>query len=167
MYQIVDLKFLNQFLGLIDVLDTLAIMGNKTEFQKAVQLVLENVSFDKNNVVQVFEANIRVLGGLLSAHLLMEDTNGPFKDLMPDWYAGDLLTLAHDLADRLILAFDQTESGKTFWLEFLPRISKIRKIRFLNPDQNPDDLGRFYTLTKQNLVRHFGSGFRISELRTY
>merc|ERR1719468_1204514 len=41
----------------------------------------------------------------------MEDTNGPFKDLMPDWYAGDLLTLAHDLADRLILAFDQTESG--------------------------------------------------------
>jgi len=98
-------------LGLIDVLDTLAIMGNKTEFQKAVQLVLENVSFDKNNVVQVFEANIRVLGGLLSAHLLMEDTNGPFKDLMPDWYAGDLLTLAHDLADRLILAFDQTESG--------------------------------------------------------
>ena len=114
MYQIVDLKFLNQFLGLIDVLDTLAIMGNKTEFQKAVQLVLENVSFDKNNVVQVFEANIRVLGGLLSAHLLMEDTNGPFKDLMPDWYAGDLLTLAHDLADRLILAFDQTESGKIF-----------------------------------------------------
>ena len=37
------------FSGLIDVLDTLAIMGNKTEFQKAVKLVLDHVSFDKPN----------------------------------------------------------------------------------------------------------------------
>ena len=98
-------------LGLVDVLDTLAIMGNKTEFQKAVQLVLDHVSFDKNNVVQVFEANIRVLGGLLSAHLLMEDSKGPFKHMTPDWYMGDLLTLAHDLADRLIAAFDKSDLG--------------------------------------------------------
>jgi len=98
-------------LGLVDVLDTLAIMGNKTEFQKAVKLVLDHVSFDKPNTVQVFEANIRVLGGLLSAHLLMEDLRGPFCNMTPEWYMGDLLTLAHDLADRLILAFDQTNSG--------------------------------------------------------
>ena len=31
--------------------------------------------------------------------------------MTPEWYMGDLLTLAHDLADRLILAFDQTNSG--------------------------------------------------------
>jgi hypothetical protein len=37
-------------------------------------------------VVQVFEANIRLLGGLLSAHLLMEDSN--FPGLSPDWYLG-------------------------------------------------------------------------------
>ena len=85
---------------LVDVLDTLAIMGNKTEFQKAVKLVLgktfclaisrikiflkfnftnifpDHVNFDKSNTVQIFEANIRVLGGLLSAHLLMEDFHG-------------------------------------------------------------------------------------------
>ena len=36
--------------------------------------------------VEVFEANIRLLGGLLSAHLLMEDTN--FPGLSPDWYLG-------------------------------------------------------------------------------
>lgn len=96
-------------LGLVDVLDTLAIMGNKTEFQKAVALVLEHVSFDKTTTVQVFEANIRVLGGLLSAHLLMEDRQ--FSNLTPSWYMGDLLTLAHDLADRLVIAFDQTDSG--------------------------------------------------------
>jgi mannosidase alpha-like ER degradation enhancer 1 len=40
-------------LTLVDVLDTLAIMGNKTEFQKAVKMVLDHVSFDKPNTVQV------------------------------------------------------------------------------------------------------------------
>jgi Glycosyl hydrolase family 47 len=39
--------------------------------------------------VQVFEANIRLLGGLLSAHLLMEDAN--FPGLSPDWYLGKSL----------------------------------------------------------------------------
>ena len=92
-------------LTLVDTLDTLAIMGNVSEFRKAVQLVVENVNFDKASTVQVFEANIRVLGGLLSAHLLMEDSFKPFGDLTPDWYMGDLLTLAHDLADRLLAAF--------------------------------------------------------------
>ena len=49
-----DFDFSSNFLfftfsGLVDVLDTLAIMGNKTEFQKAVKLVLDHVSFDKPN----------------------------------------------------------------------------------------------------------------------
>ena len=60
-------------LTLVDTLDMLAIMGNKSEFQKAVKLVVETVDFEKSNVVQVFEATIRMLGGLLSSHLLMED----------------------------------------------------------------------------------------------
>ena len=34
---------------------------------------------------QVFEANIRVLGGLLAAHLLIEDERNTFGDLEPDW----------------------------------------------------------------------------------
>ena len=38
---------------LIDSLDTLAIMGNVTEFKKAVKLVVDNVSFDKPYTVQV------------------------------------------------------------------------------------------------------------------
>ena len=40
-------------LTLIDSLDTLAIMGNVTEFKKAVKLVVDNVSFDKPYTVQV------------------------------------------------------------------------------------------------------------------
>lgn len=96
-------------LTLVDTLDMLAIMGNKTEFQKAAKLIVDTVNFDKSNVVQVFEATIRMLGGLLSGHLLMDDVN--FPGLTPDWYMDDLLSLAHDLAERLLPAFDKTETG--------------------------------------------------------
>ena len=99
-------------LTLIDALDTLAIIGNHSEFKRAVKLIVDTVDFDKPNVVQVFEANIRLLGGLLSAHLLMEDPN--FSDLAPEWYLDDLLSLAHDLADRLLPAFEQTSTGLPF-----------------------------------------------------
>jgi len=96
-------------LTLVDTLDMLAIMGNKSEFQRAAKLVVDTVDFEKSNVVQVFEATIRMLGGLLSGHLLMEDSR--FPGLSPDWYMDDLLSLAHDLADRLLPAFDKTETG--------------------------------------------------------
>jgi Glycosyl hydrolase family 47. len=46
-------------LTLVDSLDTLAVLGNATEFQNAVSNVIQTVSFDKDNVVQVFEVNIR------------------------------------------------------------------------------------------------------------
>lgn len=36
-------------------------MGNSSEFKKAVKLVMEYVSFNKNNTVQVFEATIRFI----------------------------------------------------------------------------------------------------------
>lgn len=44
-------------------------MGNSSEFQKAVKLVIDTVSFDKDSTVQVFEATIRyvVLSFVLKA----------------------------------------------------------------------------------------------------
>ncbi|XP_063714231.1 ER degradation-enhancing alpha-mannosidase-like protein 1 isoform X2 [Symsagittifera roscoffensis] len=60
----------NYSLTLIDALDTLYVMGDLDEFSRGVRLVSENVDFDTDTNVQVFEANIRVLGGLLSAHIL-------------------------------------------------------------------------------------------------
>ena len=39
-------------LTLVDALDTLAIMGNASEFRRAVQLVVDHVNFDKPNTVQ-------------------------------------------------------------------------------------------------------------------
>lgn len=57
-------------LTLIDALDTLAIMGNSTEFRRVVDIVLKRQIFDTDVNVSVFETNIRIIGGLLSAHLL-------------------------------------------------------------------------------------------------
>lgn len=98
-------------LTLVDSLDTLAVMGNASEFKNAVRLILEHVSFDKDNVVQVFEANIRLLGALLSAHLLITDDEQPFGDLRPPGYQDELLQLSKDLASRLLPAFANTRTG--------------------------------------------------------
>ncbi|XP_025930706.1 ER degradation-enhancing alpha-mannosidase-like protein 1 [Apteryx rowi] len=101
----------NYSLTLIDALDTLAVMGNSSEFQKAVKLVIDTVSFDKDSTVQVFEATIRVLGSLLSAHIIITDTKQPFGDMTIKDYDNELLHMAHDLAVRLLPAFENTKTG--------------------------------------------------------
>jgi hypothetical protein len=60
-------------LTLIDSLDTLALTGDLPAFRRAVSCVVEDVTFDRDVTVSVFEASIRVMGGLLSAHLLASD----------------------------------------------------------------------------------------------
>ncbi|XP_008155548.2 ER degradation-enhancing alpha-mannosidase-like protein 1 [Eptesicus fuscus] len=101
----------NYSLTLVDALDTLAIMGNASEFQKAVKLVINTVSFDKDSTVQVFEATIRVLGSLLSAHRIITDSKQPFGDMTIKDYDNELLHMAHDLAVRLLPAFENTKTG--------------------------------------------------------
>uniref|UniRef100_A0A8D8YDS9 alpha-1,2-Mannosidase n=1 Tax=Cacopsylla melanoneura TaxID=428564 RepID=A0A8D8YDS9_9HEMI len=98
-------------LTLIDALDTLAIMGNYTEFARVVQLITERANFDTNINVSVFETNIRIVGGLLSAHLFSEKAG---LTLEPGWPCnGPLLRLAEDVARRLLPAFD-TETGMPY-----------------------------------------------------
>ncbi|KAL4714476.1 hypothetical protein ACJJTC_017771 [Scirpophaga incertulas] len=98
-------------LTLIDALDTLAIMGNYTEFNRVVEIVLQKQNFDTDINVSVFETNIRIIGGLLSAHLLSYKTG---MELEPGWPCnGPLLRLAEDVAQRLITAFD-TETGMPY-----------------------------------------------------
>ncbi|XP_054639598.1 ER degradation-enhancing alpha-mannosidase-like protein 1 [Dunckerocampus dactyliophorus] len=101
----------NYSLTLIDSLDTLLVLGNVTEFQSAVKLVIDTVSFDKDSTVQVFEANIRILGSLISAHILLTDTKHPFGRVGLEGYDNQLLHLAHDLAVRLLPAFENTSTG--------------------------------------------------------
>lgn len=94
---------------LIDSLDTLAVMGRKEEFQEGVEKVLEQVKdFNYDATVQVFETTIRTLGGLLSAH-----TYASSRELGMDieGYEGQLLTLATDLGNRLLRAFEGADHG--------------------------------------------------------
>ena len=52
-------------LTLLDTLDTLALMGNATEFERGVRYCVQQLSFDQDETVSLFETNIRALGGLL------------------------------------------------------------------------------------------------------
>jgi len=87
---------------LVDVLDTFVVLGDIQGFETAVKNVIKAVSFNVNTRPQVFEATIRVLGGLLSAHIFASRPNQPFY--LP-WYKDELLYMAHDLGNRLLPAF--------------------------------------------------------------
>jgi mannosidase alpha-like ER degradation enhancer 2 len=76
----------------LDAFDTMLLMDLVEEAQEAKRLILENLTFDHDFDVQVFEINIRLLGGLLTAYQMDGDER--------------FLELATDLADRLLPAFD-------------------------------------------------------------
>ncbi|KAK3283484.1 alpha-mannosidase, partial [Cymbomonas tetramitiformis] len=90
-------------LTLVDALDMLALVGNASEFSQSVQWLAKNLDFDKDLTVSLFETNIRVMGGLLSAHLLASDESTGMR--VPD-YRGELLDIAHDLGQRMLPAFN-------------------------------------------------------------
>ncbi|TKA51471.1 hypothetical protein B0A55_13310, partial [Friedmanniomyces simplex] len=160
---------LNDVLGnysvtLIDSLSTLAILASDREeqharhalreFQAGVKALVElygdgteegrcgsrACGFDLDSKVQVFETNIRGVGGLLSAHLFavgelpirgytpQREENGDGKGVLI-WndgfdYDGQLLRLAHDLASRLLPAFT-TATGLPY-----PRVNLRHGIPF-------------------------------------
>jgi len=89
-------------LTLIDSLDTLLVLGNRDEYVRVLYWIIENTSFDQNINVSVFETNIRVMGSLLSAHLLIMEG----KEIQWEGYQGQLLSLANDLGKRLLPAFN-------------------------------------------------------------
>ena len=75
----------------VDAYDTMILMGLKKEATKAKKLIFRKLSFNRNISVKVFEMNIRLLGGLLSAYQLDRDPR--------------FLQLAEDLGRRLLPAF--------------------------------------------------------------
>ncbi|CAA7395272.1 unnamed protein product [Spirodela intermedia] len=97
-------------LTLIDSLDTLALLGDREQFSASIEWIGKNLRFGINKTVSVFETTIRVLGGLLSAHLIASDYA---TGMRVQNYDGQLLHLAEDLAQRLLPAFD-TPTGIPF-----------------------------------------------------
>ncbi len=78
----------------VDAFDTMYLMGLEDELPDVKQLIVQNLSFDRDMSVNVFEVNIRLLGGLLSAYQLDGDRH--------------FLQLAQDLGKRLLPAFHST-----------------------------------------------------------
>lgn len=99
-----DDTFGNYKLSLIESLGTLIILEDTHRYETALINVIHEVDFDQDVEVSVFEATIRVVGGLLSAHLLTKERN------LTTWYNDELLYMARALVERLTPAF-QTRTG--------------------------------------------------------
>ncbi|XP_044583662.1 mannosyl-oligosaccharide alpha-1,2-mannosidase IA isoform X2 [Cotesia glomerata] len=81
---------------IVDGMDTLYIMGLHDEYKQARDWIAQNLDFDINSEISLFEANIRFMGSLLTNYALTGDVM--FRDK------------AVQLAERMLPAF-QTETG--------------------------------------------------------
>jgi mannosyl-oligosaccharide alpha-1,2-mannosidase len=83
-------------LSLIEALDTLWLMGLDAQLEDAVRWIKTDLTFDLDGDAQIFEATIRLVGGLLSGYLATGEKV--------------LLEKAHDLAERMLPGYD-TSTG--------------------------------------------------------
>jgi len=109
-------------LSLIEALDTLWLMGLDSRFQDGVDWVKATLDFDVDGEVSVFETSIRLVGGLLSAHLACGDPV--------------LLAKARNLADRLLPAFE-TPTGMPY------RFVNLKTGAVSQPVTSPADIGTY------------------------
>lgn len=87
-------------LTIVESLDTLYLMGLDDELAAAVRWIETSLDLDIDARFQVFEAIIRMLGGLLAGHLATRN------DV--------LLAKARELADRLLPAFTKSPTGMPY-----------------------------------------------------
>src|SRR2546423_4580420 len=115
----------------VDALDTLILMKLDEEAAKAKELILTDLSFDRDVYVKNFEITIRLLGGLLSGYQLTGDNR--------------LLELAEDLGNRLLPAFNSPTGLPYVYVNL--RTGQVR-----DPLSNPAETGtlllEFGTLSK-------------------
>lgn len=110
-------------LSLVEALDTLWLMELDAEFQAGVDWVKTSLDFDVDAFAQTFETNIRLVGGLLSAHLASGDPV--------------LLAKAKDLADRLMQAFEASPHGLPY------RYVNLRTGAVRDPETNLAEIGTY------------------------
>jgi len=110
-------------LSLVEALDTLWVMELDAEFFEAVNWVKSHLDFNINAECQLFETNIRMLGGLLSAYLACGDAV--------------LLAKAKDLAGRLMKAFEASPFGLPY------RYVNLRTGAVRDPETNLAEIGTY------------------------
>ncbi|KAG8010629.1 ER degradation-enhancing alpha-mannosidase-like protein 3, partial [Nibea albiflora] len=82
------------------------VLNKLDEFEDAVRKTVSDVRLDNDVVVSVFETNIRVLGGLLGAHVMADLLRQRGERMQ--WYRDELLHMAKELGHRLLPAFNTT-----------------------------------------------------------
>nr|CAB3448152.1 unnamed protein product [Digitaria exilis] len=100
-------------LTLVESLSSLVILGNITEFERGILWLSENLTFDVDARINLFECNIRLLGGLISAHLLAKDYSSQLKSGL---YHDQLLHLAESLGNRFLPAFETPTGLPYAWI---------------------------------------------------
>ena len=110
-------------LSIVEALDTLWVMGLDAEFEDGVNWTVNNLHFDIDGDIQVFECSIRLVGGLLSAHHASGDKR--------------LLHLAQDLTERLLPAF--TKSPTTMPYRFV----NLKTGAVRDPQTCPAEVGSY------------------------
>ena len=140
----------------VDAFDTMLLMGLTGEAARAKALILDSLTFDRDFPVQVFEATIRLLGGLNTAFQMDGDPR--------------FLALARDLGARLLPAFG-SPTGMPY------RFVNLRTGAVSGPVSNPAEIGtlmlefgtlskltgdgRYYDAAKRAVVALFGRRSRI------
>ncbi|EPQ26953.1 uncharacterized protein PFL1_05588 [Pseudozyma flocculosa PF-1] len=94
---------------IVDSLDTIILLGLADEYRRARDWVRDELDWNIEGRLNVFETTIRTLGGLLSASALIRDPPNPAITASEE-DAELFLSKAAGLAERLVPAF-QTKSG--------------------------------------------------------
>ena len=106
----------------LDAFDTFFILGLKEEAKEAKEMVVSKLKFNVDREVQLFEINIRLMGGLISAYELTRDAR--------------LLALARDLGARLLPAFN-SPTGMPY------RFVNLKTGKTRDSISNPAEIGTY------------------------
>lgn len=126
-------------LSIIEALDTLYVMELDDELALCVTWLRKNMNFDVDGDVQMFEANIRMVAGLLAGYYA---TGERF-----------MLDGARDLADRLLVCFTKSPTGAPY------RFANLRTGAVRDPKSNLAEIG--------SNVLEFGDLTRLTGDRKY
>jgi mannosyl-oligosaccharide alpha-1,2-mannosidase len=134
-------------LSIIEALDTLYVMELDDELQTSVAWLRDHLTFDVDGYVQVFEAIIRMVGGLLAGYAATKERF--------------LLDHARDLADRLMPAFGRSPSGAPY------RYVNLHSGAVREPHSNLAEIGS-NVLEFGELTRLTGDAkYRAASMRAY
>lgn len=112
-------------LTIVEALDTLWLMELDAEVEQGVDWLKRNSSFDIDAPFQLFETNIRMLGGLLAGYHCTREER--------------LLELAADLGNRLLPAFTKSPSGVPY------RFVNLATGAVSRPETNLAETGTYIT----------------------